>query len=298
MPDTQHTSYDEAAAAARWMLVCNVGLCVAKLGSGWWGGSFPLLADGVNSLTDVGMSLALIGGLRLAQRPADREHPYGHGRIEQEIARLVALGVLITGGLIAVEALRRFPVHHEAPSPLVLVVALAAILVKVGMFRYQNRKAVALSSRALQADAMNHKWDVAATCCVLAGAGAVGWGGPTWSHVDDLAAMSVGAIMVVTAAQTIYAVSSELLDRMPPAYVVEQVRALAEAFPRIRGVERIVGRRSGMGFFLDLHLEVDGELSVRQAHELGHQVKDWLMTELPEIADIVVHLEPGRDVGA
>ena len=295
MADSQNTGYDEAAVAARWMLVCNIGLCVSKLAVGWWGGSFPLLADGVNSLTDVGMSLALLGGLRLARRPPDSEHPYGHGRIEQELARLVSVGVLITGGLIAVEAARRYQIHHDAPSPIVLITALAAIVVKVGMYRYQNGKALTLGSHALKADAMNHKWDVASTCCVLAGAGAVGWGGPAWSHVDDLAAMLVGGIMIVTAAQGVYSVSSELLDRMPPPPVVEHVRALAGAFPGIRGVEQIVGRRSGMGYFLDLHLEVDGLLSVREAHRLGHQVKDWLMVELPEITNIVVHLEPAPD---
>jgi cation diffusion facilitator family transporter len=289
--------WDAASTAARWMLVGNAGLCVVKLVVGAWGGSFPLLADGINNLTDVGSSLALLAGLRLARRPADDEHAYGHGRIEQEVARLVAVGVLVTGGLIAVEALRRLPVHHEAPPPLVLVVALAAIVVKLWMYRFQLARAAALDSRALRADAMNHKWDVASTLCVLAGAAAVAAGGPAWSHIDDLAALAVAALMVVTAARSIYAISSELLDRMPPAHIVEHVRDLADAFPRIRGVERVIGRRSGMGYFLDLHLEVDGDLPVREGHDLGHQVKDLLMAELPEIADIIVHIEPAPEAG-
>ncbi|MBT3343801.1 MAG: cation transporter [Gemmatimonadetes bacterium] len=286
--------YDAASAAARWMLVFNGLLCTVKLLFGWLGGSFPLLADGVNNLTDVGISLALFAGLRLAQRPADSEHAYGHGKIEQEIARLMAVGVLITGGLIVVESIRRLPDHHTAPHPAVLVVAFVAIVVKSWMYRYQTRKADDLDSHALRADAMNHKWDVAATTCVLIGAGAVWLGGPTWSHVDDLAALAVGIIMIVIAAQSVYTISSELLDRMPPDHVVNHVRCLASAFPRVQGVDRVVGRRSGLGFFLDLHLEVKADMSVRDAHELGHQVKGWLMAELPEITDIVVHLEPSH----
>lgn len=294
MEEHVQPAYDEAAAAARWMLVCNTVLCVVKLGVGWLGNSFPLLADGVNNVTDTGLSAALVAGLRLAQRPADREHRYGHGKIEQEVARLVTVGVLITGGLIVVEAIRRFPAHHEAPSWLVLVVAALAIVVKLGMYRYQNRRALELDSRALEADAVNHKSDVAATACVLLGAGAVWLGGPSWSHLDDLAAIAVGGIMIVAAARTIYVISSELLDEMPPPHIVEQVRLLAGAFPHIDGVDQIVGRRSGMGYFLDLHLEVDGKMTVQDAHELGHQVKNWLMAELPEISDIVVHLEPAK----
>ncbi len=103
--------------------------------------------------------------------------------------------------------------------------------------------------------------------------------------------------MIVIAAHSIYTISSELLDRMPPAHVIEHVRALAVAFPRIHGVDQVVGRQSGMGYFLDLHLEVDGAMSVRDAHDLGHHVKDWLMAELPEISDIVVHLEPADEGG-
>lgn len=289
---SRESPYDAASAAARWMLVFNGCLCLAKVLFGWLGNSFPLLADGVNNLTDVGLSLALFAGLRLAQRPADPEHPYGHGKIEQEIARLMAVGVLITGGLISVEALRRMPEHHVAPHPVVLVVAALAIVVKLWMYRYQSRKAAELGSNALRADAMNHKWDVAATTCVLVGAGAVQVGGPEWSHVDNLAALAVGLIMILTAAHSVYTISSDLLDRMPPDYMVEQVRSLADAFPRVHGVDRVVGRRSGLGFFLDLHLEVHPEMTVRDAHELGHQVKNWLMLALPEITDIIVHLEP------
>jgi cation diffusion facilitator family transporter len=288
------TQYAAAARAARLMLTLNVLLCASKLLTGWLGGSYALVADGVNNLTDIGISIALYLGLRIARLPADDEHAYGHGKFEQEISRVIAIVVLVTGGGIIVGAIRRAPHIHEPPAAAVLVVAAASIAVKTFMYLYQNRVARRLSSSALAADALNHKSDVAATSCVLLGTSAVWIGGPTCAPADDYAAIVVGLLMVLAAAHTIHTASGELLDRMPPRHMVEHIRRLAGNFPGIRGVDQIVGRKTGMHYLIDLHLEVPGDMTVDRAHLLGHRVKDWLMAELPEIMDIVVHLEPER----
>ena len=128
-----------------------------------------MLADGVNNLADVGVSIALYVGLRLAQRPPDEVHAYGHGKVEIEVSRVVSIAVLATGGGIIVGALARMGDQHPVPDRLVMVVAFFAILLKLFMYCYQNRLARQLSSGALAADAMNHKMDAAATACVLVG---------------------------------------------------------------------------------------------------------------------------------
>lgn len=288
----EHSSYDKVIAATRVTFVLNLVLVVAKVGAGWLGGSFALMADGINSLSDVGVSAVLVVAMRVAARPPDRQHRYGHGRMEQEASRLIATAVLVTGGGIIWEAVQRLPEEQAIPELFVLVVAGAAIALKVFMYVYQNRKAIELGSTALAADALNHKADIGATACVLVGTAAIWLGGPSWAPADDVAAIVVGLLMVGAAAQTIRDTTSELLDRMPPEEFMHPIRELAASFPGVTGVDQVLGRRLGMQYFIDMHLEVPPGMSVSEAHFLGHRVKDLLMAELPEIGDITIHLEP------
>jgi len=285
-------SYGTAVKAARLTLVLNLLLCTSKIAAGWMGNSFALIADGLNNLTDVGVSAALFVGMKLAQKPPDSHHPYGHGKIEQELTRIVATAVLVTGGGIIWEGIRRFSHEVAPPDRLVLVVAAVSIGFKIFMYYYQNRMAKKLRSSALAADALNHKADVASTSCVLLGTAVVRLAGPEWGVADELAAVLVGILMVVAAGHTIYEASSAMLDEMPPEETVAAIRQLAESYPGIEGVDLIVGRKSGLHYLIDLHLKVADDMQVREAHYLGHQVKDWVMTEMPEIVDIVVHMEP------
>ena len=285
-------AYAAAVRAARLTLFLNLLLCVTKIVVGWFGNSFALIADGANNLTDVGISAALFIGMGLAQRPPDKHHPYGHGKIEQELTRIVGTAVLVTGGGIIWEAIKRLSAHGEPPDALVMWVAGGSIGVKVFMYYYQNRVARQTGSSALAADALNHKFDVAATCCVLLGTALVRFGGAAWLLADEIAAIVVGVLMVVTAGREIYQASSELLDRMPPGDIVASIRSLAGGYPGIEGVDRITGRKTGMHYLIDLHLLVADDMPVRDAHYLGHQVKDWIMTSMPEIVDIIVHVEP------
>ncbi len=292
-----HTTgtYDTAARAVWLIFGLNLALCVAKLLAGWSGHSFALVADGINNLGDVGISVALLAGIWLARRPPDYNHAYGHGKLEQETSRVVGLAVLVTGVFVVIEGLGRLDDDHGPPEPLVLQVAVAAILVKWFMYFYQRRAATRLGSGALAADALNHKLDIAATACVLAGSGALWLGGPAWAPADDAAAVAVGALMCCTAGQVVYQASSELLDHMPPDEMLAQIRAIACAYPGVMGVEQLVGRKAGMHYLIDLHLEVAGGLQVRAAHSLGHQVKARIMTQVPQIQDIAIHIEPADE---
>lgn len=285
-------SYNVARRAAVLMLGLNVLLCACKLGVGWAGGSFALVADGLNNLTDIGVSAALFLGMLIARRPPDKEHAYGHGKFEQETSRIISVIVAVTGGGIIVSGVRNLADGHGTPAYSVLVVASLAIVLKLYMYRYQNRIATRLSSSALAADALNHKADIAATSCVFVGTAAIWVGGPAWAPADDLAAILVGLLMAVAAGHTLLETSSELLDRMPPPDMVDQIRRLASSFPQIAGVDKILGRRAGLHYLIDIHLEVAGQMTVSEAHMLGHQVKDWLMAEMPQIGDVTVHIEP------
>jgi cation diffusion facilitator family transporter len=290
--DGQADKYAAAVRAARVTLCLNLGLCLTKFVIGWRGNSFALLADGVNNLTDVGVSATLVMGMRLAQRPADKHHPYGHGRIEQELTRIVSAVVLVTGGGIIWEAIKRLGHPGLLPANSVLVVACGSIGVKIYMYYYLHRVARQIGSGALAADALNHKSDVAATSCVVAGTVAVLLGGQAWASADEVATIAVGLFMIAAAGREIYHVSSELLDKVPPEEVIKGIRGLAGGYPGVAGVDLVTGRKTGMHYLIDLHLEVDPQMPIQQAHFLGHQVKDSIMAEMPEIAGIVVHMEP------
>lgn len=288
------TPYERAREAALVMLVANAVLCLMKVAAGWWGHSFALTADGINNLTDVGLSAALFVALRLAALPPDAKHPYGHGKIEPEVARLVGLFILATSGGIFGEAASRFSDEHQAPSSLVLVVASAAIVVKEVMYRYMRRIAEETNSGALMADALNHRFDVAATGCVLLGTLGVTLGGPSWAFIDDVSAMAVAVLMAVLSVRLILSSSSELLDEMPPDDVLMEVRRIAAEVPKVRGVEKLLGRKVGLKYFLDIHVELPPEMTVQEGHEIARKVRDRIIEGMPNVAGVLVHMEPAE----
>ena len=147
----------------------------------------------------------------------------------------------------------------------------------------------------LAADALTHKWDVAATTCVFVSAGAITVGGPTWASVDDVAAGVVGLMMVVAAGREFFSTSRELLDQMPPRTVIDRLHEIALSVEGVIALEKILGRLSGTRYFIDLHIEMPDDLTVREAHTLSHRVKDRLLASMPELEDVIVHIEPHRE---
>ncbi len=176
-----------------------------------------------------------------------------------------------------------------------MIVAGLTIPIKLWLYRYAKREVDLNRSGAVRADAVNHLADVSATNSVLISSAVVYATGPDYAWVDDVAAGLVGVAMVWESAQDIRSTSRELLDEMPPDEVIERVADLAAAFPGVSGVEKIAGWKSGLYYYLNLHLEVPDEMTVREAHSLSHRVKDWVMMAMEEITDVVIHIEPERE---
>ena len=290
--NTPGDSYLIAKRAALYILFLNLILFVTKLIFGWTGHSFALLADGFNNLTDTATSLIMYFALKLAAKPADKEHAYGHGRIETEIARLLGFFVLATAGAIIIGAFQNIKNVDEQPEIAVIIVAFISMLVKEYMYRYQRKKAKEISSRALEADSINHRTDVGATACVLIGTLVVKIGGTKLSAVDDLSAIAVGIIMAFAAVRVIISSTQDLLDTMPPEDIIKKIRTVVESISGIYTAEKVLGRRMGMYYNIDVHIEVEPELAVKEAHYLSHQAKDKIKDQIPEIGDVLVHVEP------
>ncbi|HEX8202370.1 MAG TPA: cation diffusion facilitator family transporter [Isosphaeraceae bacterium] len=284
--------YREVVGAARLGLVINLALGLTKLVGGLVGDSFALIADAVNSLGDVVTSLIVLFALRLAQRPPDAEHPYGHTRAEAIAGASVALLVIVSALIVAWGAVERITVLHDLPPVWTVAIAGANVVIKEALYQYKIRVGRRTGSSALMANAWDHRSDALSALAVLVGLVAIRWGGTRLIFADEVAALVVVAVIVVSATRQFADSASELMDVQAEAEFVRRIGATARAVPEVRGVETLWVRKSGLEYFADLHIEVDPELTVAQGHWIGHQVKDRLLEEFPTLRDVLVHLEP------
>ncbi len=284
--------YRDATQAALLGLVVNLVLGLVKLVGGIVGKSFALISDAVNSLGDVFASLVVLFGLRVAQRPADAEHPYGHTKAESIAGSNVALLIVISALIVGWEAIQRVNVPHDLPPIWTLWIAGANVLIKECLYRYKVRVAKRTGSSSILANAWDHRSDALCSFAVLIGLGIVRWGGPKWIGADEVAALVVVAAIVWSGSQLFRKSCSELMDLQADDELVQQIKTAAENVPDVKAVETLWVRKSGLEYFADIHIEVDQSLTVAEGHRIGHQVKDKLIAEFPTLRDVLVHLEP------
>lgn len=273
-------------------LIVNGALGGAKLAGGLLGGSFALLADAVNSLGDVVTSSVVLFALWYAQRPADKEHPYGHTRAEAIAASYVALIVLVFALGLARESFGRLSLPHSAPPVWTLALAAANVVIKEALYRYKRRVGRRLASSALIANAWDHRSDALGSLAVLAGLAAVRLGGPPWAGADEVAALVVVAVIVWSSLALLRSSAIELMDVQADDETLAAVRAAAASVPQVLDVETLWLRKSGLEYLVDIHVQVDPQLTIAEGHRIGHHVKDHLLGRFPALRDVLVHLEP------
>lgn len=285
-----------AAAASRLSLMANVLLAGIKILVGIVGSSYALIADGIESLADVVSSLIVWNGLRVGSREPDREHPYGHGKAEAIATLLAGLGLWVSGALIATQAIREIQTDHQPPAFFTLPVLLGIIAFKEFLYRYLLRLGQRLDSGALRAEAFHHRSDSLTSLCVLVGLIIAVFAGPDYAIADDVAALLVTGLIFFNGFNIMRPAIDELMDRR---IFGERYVCVMEAIrntPGVIDVETLWIRRSGRAFHIDVHLEVDADISVREGHRIAHQVKDNLMAlETIEIIHVGTHVEPHAD---
>jgi cation diffusion facilitator family transporter len=297
MPDPtsaarQAPLYRQAVRASLLGLAVNGALGAAKLVGGIVGQSFALLTDAVNSIGDVITSIGVLVALRFAQKPADAEHPYGHTRAEAIAGAYLGLLVLISAVWLGFEALQRLGEIHPTPPAWTLAIAGANVLIKEALYRYKIRVGRRLRSRALIANAWDHRSDAFSALAVLVGLALVRLGGPRWIAADEAAALVVVAAISWTAVKLVRESIHELLDVQADDALIDAVRREALTVPGVRGIETLWIRKTGLEYLTDVHIEVDAEMSIADGHLIGHHVKDRLLDRFPAIRDVLVHLEP------
>ena len=290
--NTRASLYRDATRAALVGLAINLALGMAKLIGGVFGNSFALVSDAVNSLGDVFTSAVVLLAFHVAQRPADKEHPYGHTRAEAIAASNVALLVILSAIFVGWEAAQRLLVQHDVPPVWTLWIAGSNVVIKESLYHYKARVGRRTGSLALIANAWDHRSDALSALAVLIGLGIVRWGGPRYISADEIAALVVVAAILWSAGSLFYKSAHELMDVQAEATLIERIRQSASSVAGVRGVEKLWVRKTGLEHLADIHIEVDSQLTVAEGHRIGHVVKGRLLTEFPNLRDVLVHLEP------
>lgn len=284
--------YAEVTRAALLGLVVNLLLGVVKLVGGIVGNSFALIADAINSIGDVVTTIVVLFALRVAQRPADAEHPYGHSRAEGIAASNVALLVIISAIIIGWEAIQRLTTQHAIPPSWTLWIAAANVVIKEALYQYKVRVGRRTGSAAIIANAWDHRSDALCSLAVLIGLSAIRIGGTDFMWADEVASLVVVAAVMWSGAQLFRSSASELMDVQADSEFVDQIRAVALSIENVRDVETLWVRKSGLECFADIHIEVDPQMTVANAHRISHQVKGTLLEEFSKLRDVLVHIEP------
>lgn len=277
-------------------LLASVALAAAKLLAGILGHSSALIADAVESLADTIGSLVVWQGLRVADRPADPDHPYGYGKAEALAALAVGVLLLAAAALIVVRAAQAMLTPHQAPAAWTLLVLVGVIAIKEFLFRVVIRGAEELGSDAARADAWHHRSDAITSLAACIGIAVAVWGprlggSPRLVLADEAAAMLASGVIAITAWRLIRPALDELLDAVAHD-LARDVAHTAASVHGVRLVEKVHARKSGRGYLVDMHLHVDPQLPIRDAHALGGKVKAVILDRHPRVRHVLTHVEP------
>jgi cation diffusion facilitator family transporter len=291
-PESVEAMYRSAVRTAAAGLAINLVLGVVKLVGGIVGSSFALISDAVNSIGDSLGSGIVLFALRVAQKPPDSDHPYGHTRAESVAGLSVAWLIAFSAMTVGWEAVTHMFDRHSAPAAWTLWIAAANVVIKEVLYRVNKSIGERIGSQSLVANAWDHRSDALCSLAVVLGIAAVRWGGPGLVWADEAAALVVVAAILWSAFHLLRSSAAELMDQQADDATVDAIRQAALKVPGVKAVEKLRVRRSGMECFADIHVEVDPNLTVERGHKIGHDVKEQLINEITSLRDVLVHLEP------
>ncbi len=289
----QHSQAHQQARAAIYLsLLGNTTLFVIKGVAGIFGNSYALIADSIESAGDVLTSILILIGLKYAQRPPDANHPYGHGRIEPLMTFVVVAMLVISSVVIAVQSIQNITTPHESPKSFTLWILGAIIICKELFYRHITRVAKSTHSTAIQADAWHHRSDALTSLAAFIGISIALWLGEGYEAADDWAALLASCIILYNSYLIFRPALGEIMNEDIYPEMIRDVRKYALEVPGVIDTEKCHVRKSGLHYHIDLHLTVNGSITVTEGHAIAHQLKDHLMQRIPQIADVLIHVEP------
>ncbi len=272
----------------------NAILAILKLTGGFLGHTYALIADGTESLLDVFSSALVWTGFRVAARPPDADHPFGHGRAEPLAALAVAGLTFCATGWIAWHAIHLIVTPHQGPHWATLPLLAAIVAAKIWFSRRLGAAEIETGSIALGIEAWHHGADALTSAAAFIGIAIAVAGGRGWEAADDWAALFACAVIAFNGVTALKKALGEIMDTAVPVSVDDGVRAIAAAVPGVRALDKCRVRKSGLSHLVDIHVRVDGEQSVRAGHDIAHAVQDALLASNLRITDVSVHVEPMR----
>ncbi|HEX3627308.1 MAG TPA: cation diffusion facilitator family transporter [Verrucomicrobiae bacterium] len=278
-------------------IVVNVLLGAAKFLAGIFGHSHALIADATESFADIFNSLIMWRAITVAAAPADEDHPYGHGKAEPLAGAFGAIMLLVAAGWIMAKAgwnINEWLHGISRPQPewFTLVALGLVVLVKEGMFRFVAREGADTDNTAVTTDAWHHRSDAITSVAAAIGITVALIGGPRWVCADDVAAIFAAIIIGWSGLRLLRPALGELMDQAPDPEIIDQIRQIAAGTEGVASVEKCFVRKAGHLLFVEMHVEVDPQMTVLRSHEIAHAVKDKVRDSMPSVGDVLVHIEP------
>lgn len=273
-------------------IAVNVLLAIIKIVAGVLGNSYALVADGIESTADIFSSFIVWCALRWASKPADTNHPFGHGKAESIAGMVVGIALLAAAVTIAVQSVNEIRHPHHAPAGFTLAVLALVVVIKELLYRRVLQVGRSLHSTALSGDAWHHRSDALTSAAAFVGISIALIGGPGFESADDWAALAACGVIAWNGFQILRVALDEVMDASVAPEIVTQIRHMAGAVEGVQAIEKCRVRKSGPNLTLDIHVVVDGGMSVRESHRIAHMVKDRLMESAHRISDVTVHIEP------
>lgn len=286
------TNEKSAIKATYFSIVGNVLLAAIKLISGFLGHSYALIADGIESTTDIFSSFFVLLGFKYAQRPPDENHPYGHSRVEPLITFLVVAFLATSATVIAYESIIHIQTPHKVPEAWTLIVLAIIIIWKEASYRYVLSKSKQTKSSSLKADAWHHRSDAITSATAFIGISIALYFGKGYETADDWAALFASAFILYNAYLIFRPALGEIMDENLYDDLIKDIRVISISVDGIKGTEKCFVRKAGMKYLIELHAIVNGTISVEEGHYLAHKLQDKIQNEIPEISHITIHIEP------
>ncbi len=287
-----HSNEDSAIKTTYFSILSSFFLAIVKGLAGFFGNSYALIADAIESTTDIVSSILVLLGLRYAKRPPDENHPYGHGRVEPLITFVVA-GFLITSAIvIAYQAVKNIRTPHEGPEAWTLIVLAAIILWKEISYQIVIRKSKQTNSTSLRADAWHHRSDAITSVAAFIGIAVAVLMGEGYETADDWAALLASVFILYNSYRIFRPALGEIMDEHNYDELVEEIRIISQDVDGVLDTEKCFVRKVGLKFHVDLHAIVDANISVREGHDIAHNLKDTLMKRIEGLENVLIHVEP------
>ncbi|HEY9184122.1 MAG TPA: cation diffusion facilitator family transporter [Salegentibacter sp.] len=282
----------KAIQASFLSILGNAVLAVVKFVTGIFGNSYALIADGIESTTDVFSSFLVLLGLKYSSKPPDENHPYGHGKAEPLITFAVVGFLVVSATVIAYESIDHIRTPHKTPESYTLIVLAVIVIIKEVFYRFFSKKGDETKSTSLKADAWHHRSDAITSLMAFIGISFAILMGPGYETADDWAALLASGFILYNAYLILRPALGEVMDEHMFDDMIADIRETSEKVPGVLETEKCLVRKTGMHFHVDLHIIVDAHITVKEGHDIAHDVKEELLSELPEIFDVLIHVEP------